>query len=108
MRIENRVGSCLAVGCLALFGNVATAQQPADSTVKITVNWTAERKPLKTTPTLQVVVNPLLRRGATIHDIAFANLKALGADYVRYVPWHPYPRLGVVELEPPTKTKTSW
>lgn len=32
------------------------------------------------------------------------------ADYVRYVPWFPYPVLGVAELSPPdpqTKT-TSW
>jgi hypothetical protein len=87
---------------------VVAAQQPADSAVKITVNWNAALQPLKTTPTLQVVVNPLLRRGAPIHDAAFANLKDLGADYVRYVPWHPYPRLAVAELEPPSKDKTSW
>jgi hypothetical protein len=35
-------------------------------------------------------------------------VKELGADYVRYVPWLPYPRLGVAELEPPTAQKTSW
>jgi hypothetical protein len=108
MRGRTTIGSFFAAGCFALCGAIATAQQPADSAVKITVNWIAERKPLKTTPTLQVVVNPLLRRGATIHDAAFASLKALGADYVRYVPWHPYPRLAVAELEPPTKDRTSW
>ena len=32
----------------------------------------------------------------------------LGADYVRYVPWLPYPRLAVAELEAPTAQKTSW
>ena len=32
----------------------------------------------------------------------------LQADYVRYVPWLPYPRLGVAELEPPANGKTSW
>ena len=80
------------------------AQEP----VKIAVNWTVDRRPLKSTPTLQVVVNPLLRRGASIHDAAFANLKDLGAEYARYVPWHPYPRLAVAELEAPTKEKTSW
>jgi hypothetical protein len=31
-----------------------------------------------------------------------------GADYVRYVPWLPYPKLGVAELEPPKDGKTSW
>ena len=31
-----------------------------------------------------------------------------GADYVRHVPWLPYPKLGVAELEPPKDGKTSW
>ena len=62
----------------------------------------------KTTPTLQVVVNPPLRPGMPIHDRAYAELKGLGADYVRYVPWLPYPKLGVAELEPPSADKTSW
>jgi hypothetical protein len=102
------VRSLVVIGTLAGLGGAMAAQQPTDDTVKITVNWSAGRNTLKTTPTLQVVVNPLLRRAAPIHDAAFANLKALGADYVRYVPWHPYPRLVVAELEPPTKDKTSW
>jgi hypothetical protein len=80
------------------------AQEP----VKVEVNWTAERRPLKTTSTLQVVVNPLLRRGSPIHDASFTALKNLGADDMRYVPWHPYPRLAVAELEPPTVKSTSW
>jgi hypothetical protein len=100
--------SLVTIGCLALLSGTATAQQPADTAVKITANWTAGRNSLKTTPTLQVVVNPLLRRDAAIHDAAFANLERLGADYVRFVPWHPYPRLAVAELEPPTKDKTFW
>jgi hypothetical protein len=61
-----------------------------------------------TTPTLQVVVNPPLRRGSPIHDRAFEELRKLGADYVRYVPWFPYPRLGIAELGPPAGRKTSW
>ena len=35
-------------------------------------------------------------------------VKELGADYVRYVPWLPYPKLAVAELEPPTPQTTSW
>ena len=27
---------------------------------------------------------------------------------MRYVPWLPYPKLAVAELEPPTPQKTSW
>ncbi|MGA2166783.1 MAG: glycosyl hydrolase family 39, partial [Terracidiphilus sp.] len=39
---------------------------------------------------------------------AYKAVKDLGADYVRYVPWLPYPKLAVAELEPPTAQKTSW
>ena len=53
-------------------------------------------------------MNPPLRRGSTIHDNAFKSLRDIQADYVRYVPWLPYPRLGIAELEPPAEGKTSW
>jgi hypothetical protein len=62
----------------------------------------------RSTPTLQVVVNPMLRPGSPIAADAFAMVQALGAENVRYVPWLPYPKLGVAELEPPTKQGTSW
>jgi hypothetical protein len=85
----------------------ATAAYAQQKPLVITVDW-AKTEPLRTTPTLQVVVNPLLRRASHIHDAAFNAVKELGADYVRYVPWHPYPRLAVAELEPPTSEKTWW
>ena len=75
---------------------------------KIDIKWDAVQRVSKTTPTLQVVVNPPLRQGTAIHDRVFAELKSLGADYVRYVPWLPYPKLGIAELDPPTANKTSW
>lgn len=81
-------------------------QPVSGSAVKI--DWNNVIRISKTTPTLQVVVNPPLRRGSKIHDRAFAELRRLGAEYVRFVPWLPYPRLGVAELEPPADGKTSW
>ena len=36
------------------------------------------------------------------------SLKRLGADYVRYVPWLPYPKLAVAELKPPDAAETYW
>ena len=84
----------------------AGAQMQAPDTV--TVRWDQTQMVSKTTLTLQVVVNPPLRRGTAMHDSIFSALKALGCDYVRYVPWLPYPRLGVAELQPPTHEKTSW
>src|SRR6059036_3686153 len=88
---------------------LAAGRSPAqDASVQITVHWEKMVQESKTTPTLQVVVNPPLRRGTAVHDNAFKALHDLGADYVRYVPWLPYPRLGVAELEPPKDGKTSW
>ncbi len=74
----------------------------------LNIDWNRIVRKMNTTPTLQVVVNPLLRRGSPIHDRAFEELRKLGADYVRYVPWFPYPRLAIAELEPPANGRTSW
>jgi hypothetical protein len=75
---------------------------------KIEVSWDKVEGVSKTTPTLQVVVNAPLRPGSAIHEKAYAEVKRLGAEYVRYVPWLPYPKLGVAELAPPAEGKTSW
>src|SRR5215470_5635469 len=79
-----------------------------DKPLTLDVRWDKVVRISQTTPTLQVVVNPPLRRGTPVHDEAFKALRDLGADYVRYVPWLPYPKLGVAELEPPKDGKTSW
>jgi hypothetical protein len=80
----------------------------ASTTNQVKVDWSKQIAVSKSTPTLQVVVNPMLLRGAKMHDGSFAALHALGADYVRYVPWLPYPRQAVAELEPPKDGKASW
>jgi len=79
-----------------------------DEPIKLTIHWDQVVRTSKTTPTLQVVVNPPLQRGTPVHDNAFKALHDLGAEYVRYVPWLPYPKLGVAELEAPKDGKTSW
>ena len=84
------------------------AAQPQQEDVKAAIDWGKTTIVSRSTPTLQVVVNPPLEHGKPLSTAAYAALKDLGADYVRYVPWLPYPRLGVAELEPPTKDKTSW
>src|SRR5580704_2278274 len=91
----------VAASCLP-----ASAQEPKQQQVNI--DWDKTVLVSKSTATLQVVTNPMLNPGAPIHDGSFAALKALGADYVRYVPWLPYPKIAVAELDPPTKEKTSW
>lgn len=74
----------------------------------LTINWKTPTFTSNTTPTLQVVVNPMLKRGASIHQSSFQALKDMEADYVRFVPWFPYPKAAVVELKEPTKTETFW
>jgi len=96
----------LLAGCAQK--ETVSQQAGAAEKAKVTVNWDKVMTVSKATPTLQVVVNPPLRRGSQIHDRVFQALHELGADYVRYVPWLPYPKLGVAELEPPADGKTSW
>jgi hypothetical protein len=91
-----------------LFSSSLLCAQSTTKPNEVTVDWNKTVIVSKSTPTLQVVVNPMLRSGSPIHDGAYQAVKQLGADYVRYVPWLPYPRLGVAELEPPTSEKTSW
>jgi hypothetical protein len=77
-------------------------------TVQLNIHWDKVTVVSRSTPTLQVVVNPPLRPGEPLNIASYRAVKELGADYVRYVPWSPYPRLAVAELEPPTPQKTLW
>lgn len=95
---------------LLIFG-IISASAPAIGQAQrdsLVVDWGKTQLISKSTATLQVVVNPPLRRGESIHDASWAALGALGCDYVRYVPWLPYPRLGVAELRPPADRQTFW
>ncbi len=93
------VAISISAGAIALH-----CQEP----VQLTIHWDKTVLVSKSTPTLQVVVNPPLRPGEPLSAASYKAVKDLGANYVRYVPWLPYPRLGVAELEPPTPQKTSW
>jgi hypothetical protein len=93
------------LACALLPSSSCLAQE---GTPTVTITWDKVTKVSNTTATLQVVVNPPLRRGSAIHDTVYRTLADLQADYVRYVPWLPYPRLGVAELAPPKDGKTSW
>ena len=102
-RSYHPVRAAATMACL-LTGALLHAQQTLD----LKIFWNKTTVVSKSTPTLQVVVNPPLRPGQPLSDASYKALKELGADYVRYVPWLPYPRLAVAELEPPTADKTSW
>jgi hypothetical protein len=76
--------------------------------VQLNIQWDKTTVLSKSTPALQVVVNPPLRHGEPLSAASYKAVKELGADYVRYVPWLPYPKLAVAELQPPTSQKTFW
>jgi hypothetical protein len=92
---------------VAVFVIVASGALFAQTEPSIVVNW--QKSTInRTIPTLQAVVNPMLRRGSPVHDAAFEALRRMGADYVRYAFWLPYPKLAVAELRPPDATQTYW
>ncbi len=98
----------IAFAVCLLAGLAAACARSADVQATLKINWNKVTRESKTVATLQVVVNPPLRPGSRIHDRVYQELKRLGADYVRYVPWLPYPRLGVAELQPPDDRHTYW
>ena len=100
--IKNRLNTLFT--CLTLLPLTLLHAQPTT----LSIDWNNPILTSKTTPTLQVVVNPMLRTNSPIHKGTFDGLKALGADYVRFVPWFPYPHMAVAELKPPTATQTFW
>ena len=107
---SNGVGTAsagFALG-LAIAFLVSPVRVGAQTFARITVEWNKVLRVSQTTPTLQVVVNPLLERGSPIHGRVFIALKNLRCNDVRYVPWLPYPRLAVAELQPPSDGKTFW
>lgn len=86
---------------------------------EISVDWGTVSSVSKCTTTLQVVSNPILDREFTslngttfrnpIHDQAWQSLADLQADLVRFVPWYPYPKKSVAELDAPVAGHfTSW
>lgn len=97
-RLLGALLACAGAGT-ALWGQTAP---------KLTIDWDKVVVVSNTTPTFQVVVNPPLRPGQPLGEAAYKAIKELGADDVRYVPWLPYPKLAVAELQPPTPEKTSW
>lgn len=75
---------------------------------KIKIDWNKQEIVSKTVPTLQLVENPMVRPSSPIHKTVFNALENLGASYARFVPWFPYPKLAVAELNPPTADETFW
>ena len=88
---------------------IACLQSTAQKKLSILeINWDTTVYTSRTTSTLQVVENPMVRPSSPIHKQTFQALRELGADFVRYVPWFPYPKMAVAKFKPPTQTHTFW
>lgn len=74
----------------------------------VTIKWDKVLRVSRTVPTYQIVNSALMRRTSPIHDQVYRNLRDLGAEYVRFQTWWPFPKLSVAELEPPGEGKTYW
>ena len=105
---RRQAGGMVLLWMLAAMLTGCKKPEQAQQATALTIHWEKTTVVSKSTPTLQVVVNPPLRPGQPLGAAAYKAVKELGADYVRYVPWLPYPKLAVAELEPPTAEKTSW
>ena len=104
-KLPHYVLALAMLSCMALtFAPSAADAGPAT----VFVRWSNIIGISPTTPTLQVVVNPMLRPGSPISRRAFQALHRLKANDVRFVPWFPYPKLVVAELRPPAGGKTFW
>lgn len=106
--VGNRKNKVAGVVALLMSIVAVAAAQPARSRVNVSVHWQRTIIVSKSTPTFQVVVNPMLRKNSPIYREAFKAIRNMGANYVRYVPWFPYPKLAVAELKPPSATRTYW
>ena len=95
-RLRMRIAA-LAVAAAATVSATVSAQASS-----ISVAWSSVIRPLQTVAGFQTVVNPVTTRESPYHDAVYEKIASLKAPFQRYVPWLPYPRLGIAELEPPS------
>jgi hypothetical protein len=93
-----------AVVVLAWSAAVNSAPEP----ITVSPNWSDVLGVSKASVSIEVCVEPPLRRGHPIHDELFAALHGLGADYAHFQPYNVFPRLAVAELEPPENSVAHW
>src|SRR5579862_8107158 len=98
-------GRAAARAGLAAIFLVATA---GARVIPVSLDWTDIASVSKAAVTIEVCVEPPLRRGHPIHDGLFAALHNLGADYAHLQPYNIFPRLAVAELDPPAEGRTFW
>ena len=91
----------LPLVCICL-GQIIAGLSSSNITI-INVNYTNTLYTLKTSPTFQIVLSPLLTQVSPIYDNVYKMLSNLSdVKYVRYSSWYPYPHYGLPQLYPPS------
>lgn len=106
--LKRQLRAIRGLGLAGLCLNSHFTAVDAAAPIKIWSNWAQIVGISKTSVSIQVCVEPPMRRGSPIHDQLFAALHSLKVDYARFQPWRPYPKLAVAELYAPEDGKTSW
>jgi hypothetical protein len=91
------VASCLAASAFA-----------GTAPLTVSPDWHDVAATSKARVTIEVCVEPPLRRGHAIHDQLFGALKDLHADLAHFQPYNVFPRLAVAELQAPANGQTHW
>jgi len=87
---------------------VLSAAAPAGTALRVAPDWKDIARVSRASVSIEVCVEPPLRRGHPIHDPLWAALKSLGADAAHFQPYNVFPRLAVAELQPPANGHASW
>src|SRR5579859_5730806 len=93
---------------VAVIAALWTQSALAGGSVTVAPNWKDVVSISRAALSIEVCVEPPLRRGQPIHDQLFDALRKAGADYPHFQPYNIFPRLAVAELAPPADGKTSW
>ena len=91
-----------------LLGLAATSALAGAPPITASLDWRDIVAVSKARVSIEVCVEPPLRRGHPIHEQLFGALKDLQADYAHYQPYNVFPRLAVAELQAPANGKTYW
>ena len=102
------------MGMEAITGTATSGTATGSVAATVSVDWSTVKKVASTAATVEVDVMPFL--GRTHEGGPFSGymeaLANLGAEFVRFSPWFPYPRVAVTELAPSdctaSKPATNW
>jgi hypothetical protein len=105
---RSRGFAAMSMGVLAAIAGILLIPSADARVIPVVLHWNDIASVSKASVSVEVCVEPPLRRGHPIHGKLFAALHNLGADYAHLQPYNVFPRLAVAELKAPTRHRTFW